>query len=285
MFDLSSIKRSTQLPPRLCLYGVPGIGKTTFAAAMPDPIFLPVEDGLGQLNVEAFPRPTSYNEVIEAVASLLQGDHSYQTLVLDSLDKLEPLIWDHVCENVPHEKGGKVEPIEQFGYGKGYTHALDEWRRLLRGLDLLREEKGMAIVTIAHSAVVRFESPDTDPYERYQLRLHKGADATICDWADAVLFANYKVVTVDAGGTSNKKRGIGSGERLLYTNERPAFKAKNRYSMPDQLPLAWDEVVPFFAPKPKPKKKAKAKKASAEESVTSLLAPGRGGYPVPKKNN
>jgi hypothetical protein len=102
----------------------------------------------------------------------------------------------------------------------------------------------MGIAAIAHSAVVRFESPETDAYERYQLRLHKSADATICDWADAVLFANYKVAIVESA--TGKKRGIGKGERMLHTNERPAFRAKNRYSLPDQIPMDWDEVSAFL---------------------------------------
>ena len=257
MFDLSTIKRSTQLPPRVVVYGVPGIGKTTLAADMPNPIFLPVEDGLGQLDVEAFPRPSSYDEVIEAITSLIQGDHNYQTLVIDSLDKLEPIIHDHVCETVPNDKGQKVDLIESYGWAKGYTHAISDWRRLLRGLDVLREQRGMAICLIAHSAVVRFESPEADPYERYQLQLHKKADAAVCEWADCVLFCNYKITVIDGGGNTDKKRGVGKGERLLHTNERPAFKAKNRYSLPDTLPLSWSELAPLLTPKPKAKRKAK----------------------------
>lgn len=259
-FDLSTIRKNQQLPSRLVIYGVPGIGKTTLASRFPSPIFLPVEDGLGQLDVAAFPRPQSYDDVVQAISTLITEKHDYRTLVIDSLDKLEPLIWDHVCATVPNDKGGKVERIEQFGYGKGYTHALNEWRRLLRGLDMLREERGMQIVLIAHSAVVRFEAPDTDAYERYQLRLHKSADACVCDWADAVLFSAYKVVTIDSG-SSDKKRGVGKGERMLHCNERPAWKAKNRYAMPDSIEMTWEAIAPYVQPKAPPAASAPAKRS------------------------
>lgn len=261
-FDLSTVQRSTQLPPRIVLYGVPGIGKTTLAAAMPAPIFLPVEDGLGQLEVDTFPRPDTFGDCIDAISALIEQDHNFKTLVVDSLDKLEPLLWDHVIETVPHEKGNKVERIEQYGYGKGYTHALNEWRSLLRGFDVLRETKGMTIVLIAHSAVVKFDTPDSDPYDRYQLRLHKSADACVSDWCDALLFANYKVAVVDKAG-SDRKRAVGKGERLLYTQERPSFRAKNRYSMPESLPLDWAELEPFLFPAAK-KATGKRTKKGAE---------------------
>lgn len=244
--SLQSIKRSVLAPPRVVIYGVPGIGKTTLAASAPAPIFMPIEDGLGQLDVPTFPQPKSLTEVYECIGALLNEKHDYQTIVLDSLDKLEPLIWEHVCATVPAGAGKPAARIEDYGYGKGYVHALSEWRTLLNGLDALRDS-GMIVCSIAHSAVVKFEPPDSDTYDRYQMRLHKSADAAICDWADVLLFANYDVKLVARG--DDKKRAIGEGKRTLHTTERAAWRAKNRYRMPDTLPMEWAAIEQYFVPR------------------------------------
>lgn len=233
---LADIKRSIQGPPRIVIYGVPGIGKTTFACGAPSPVVLNIEDGLGELDVPTMPIPEAYPQVLEQVGFLVKEDHPFQTAVIDSLDKLEPMLWSYVCT-----QAGK-KSIEDFGYGKGYVAAAAEWRNLLSGFDALRA-RGMATVLVAHSAVVRVDPPDTDPYDRYQLRLHKTADALICDWADVVLFANYDVKTIVSGsGDTARKRGISDGTRILHTVERAAWRAKNRYGLPDKLQLSWADL-------------------------------------------
>lgn len=237
--SLKDISRNTAGAPRIVLYGVAGIGKTTLAACAPKPIFLQTEDGLGRIDADAFPRAATYGDVLEQMSALIKQPNDYQTVVLDSLDALEPLLWEHVCA-----EGGK-RTIEDFGYGKGYVAAAGEWRRLLSGFDMLRDA-GKAVVLIAHSQVVRFESPEVDAYDRYQLRLDKRACAVVSDWADAVLFANYRVAAVQSG---DRKRGVGDGTRVLYTTERPAFAAKNRFGLPDQIVIpagdpaaAWQQI-------------------------------------------
>lgn len=237
--SLESIKQNTIGPPRIVVYGTPGIGKTTFAASASKPIFIQTEDGLGTLDVPTFPKANSYRDVIDALGALIEVDNDYETVVVDSLDALEPMLWAHVCE----EAGKKS--IEDFGYGKGYVAAAAEWRALLQCFDELRNQ-GKVIVLIAHSTVVRFESPDADSYDRYQMRLDKRAEAVVSDWADALFFANYRVTTISAGG--ERKRGVGKGDRTLFTTERPAWRAKNRYRMPDELALDWDVVEQAMAP-------------------------------------
>lgn len=232
---LADIKKSIMGPPRIVVYGVPGIGKTSLAAATDSPIFIPCEDGLGQIEAPCFPQPETFGDVIDCMAALINEEHDYKTVVVDTLDALEPMLWAHVC------KAGGKKSIEDFGYGKGYVAAASEWRELLRGFDELRN-KGMVVLLIAHSTVVRFEAPDSDPYDRYQMRLDKRAEAIVSDWSDATLFANYEVATISTSG-GDRKRGVGKGARKLHTEERPAWRAKNRYGLPETLPMDWSAIV------------------------------------------
>lgn len=166
-------------------------------------------------------------------------DHDFKTLVLDSIDFAEPLLWAHVCA-----ADGKKN-IEEYGYGKGYLRAMDEARLFFRGLEALRNKRGMAIIITSHCEVRKHEAPDSLGYDRYQLSLDKRLGAFVHDWVDALLFAQWKVHVVkeDKGFGGERTRGVGSGERVLYTEERPGWWAKNRYALPAQLPLSWTAFV------------------------------------------
>lgn len=236
MITLESISRSPELaPPRVVVHGPHGIGKTTFACAAPGAILLPVEDGWGLLDVPRFPKVSTWGEVMEAIAALYQGEHEFSSLAVDSLDWLEPLVWAETCKR--HDK----PDIEAFGYGKGYLAACDVWREFFAGLAALRTDRGMGVVLIAHSEIKRFDDPNTEPYDRYQIKLQPRAAALVEEWADAVLFANWRtfVAKADAGFNNKVTRGVGTGERLLHTEERPGYRAKNRYNLPPEMPLSW----------------------------------------------
>jgi hypothetical protein len=245
--SLASIKRSgIPKPPISLLYAVHGIGKSTFGSCAPNPIFIQTEDGLGSIQADTFGVLRSYGEIMESIGSLYNEEHNFKTVVLDSADWSEPLVWAEACRL----NGWK--DIEAPGYGRGYVAALDLWKVLIDGLTALRDERDMGVIILAHSEIKRFESPEVEPYDRYQPKLHKGASAIVQEAADAVLFANYRVNTVKTDSGFNKKvvRGVGSGERLLYTVERPAFLAKNRWSLPDSIPLSWDDFaagIPYYA--------------------------------------
>jgi len=235
----------TLSPPRILLHGVAGVGKTTFATSADSPVVVMTEDGLGRIPVPHFPLARSFDEVMEALAALYSEAHDFRTVVVDSVDWLEPLVWKRTCT----DNGWRS--IEDPGYGKGYIAALDLWRQYLDGLNALRDERRMTVIQLAHTDIKRFDSPEHEPYDRYVIKLHARASALLQEHSDVVLFANYRISTVKSDVGFNKKvtRALGSGERVLYTAERPAFLAKNRYGLPDVLPLDWRA---FAAAMPQP---------------------------------
>ncbi len=238
--SLSSLQTSSTLrPPRILMHGVHGVGKTTFAAGADAPVVIMTEDGLGMLKVPHFPLAASYTDVVEALDALLNEEHAYSTVVIDSVDWLEPLVWAETCR-----RNGWAS-IEAPGFGKGYAEALTVWREYLDRLNALRDRRSMAVIQIAHTDIKRFDSPEHEPYDRYVIKLQARAAALLQEHCDVVLFANYRMSITKADVGFNKKvaRALGSGERVLHTAERPAFLAKNRYGLRDTLPLDWKAFV------------------------------------------
>lgn len=233
----------TTAPPRIVCYGTEGIGKFTWAAGSPNPIVVQTEGGLGQLEVARFELATRVEDVHNDLTALEKEEHGYQTVVVDSLDWLERIIWDAVCQ----EYGVSSIELAAGGFGKGYGEALSHWRAILARLDALRDRRGMAVILLVHSKVERFEDPESAAYDRYAPRLHKSASSLVCEWADAVLFATRRIRILEEktkAGTRSMAATVKGGEdRILRCVGGPACVAKNRYGIAGDIPLAWDSFV------------------------------------------
>lgn len=238
--SLASLKKTgTARPPRIVLYGTHGIGKSTFGAQAPKPVFIQTEEGLDAVSATAFPVSQSFDDMMEAIGVLANEDHEFETVVLDSADWAEQLIHKRVAED------NNVKTIDAIGYGRGYKAAVDYWKQLLEGFDHLRSAKNMQVIMLAHSQVRRFDDPLADPYDRYQLDLHHGSASVISEWCDIMMFANqqYSTVKSDVGFNQKVTRAVGSGTRVLYTQERPGWQAKSRWPLPDTLPLDYGKFA------------------------------------------
>lgn len=236
--DVSSGRK--QQPFRLMLAGVEGIGKSTFGADAPKPIFLGAEDGADHLDVQRLPQPRTWADVFHSVDLLNREQHDFRTLVIDTVDWLEPLCWGHVCRRDKKLNKDGEPDIEEYGFGKGFSAALDEWRKLLRQLEALRA-KGMHVIMLAHTQLRTFKNPLGDDFDRYELKLNLKAGGLLKEWVDAVLFANFETFAVKKDATSKfeKAKGVSNGSRYIYTERTAGYDAKNRYGLPGQLPLSW----------------------------------------------
>jgi len=228
-------KGKLKLPHLLLLYGPDGVGKSTFGAQAPNPIFLGPEKGTMNLDVARFPTPHTWNDIIQACEELANENHGYKTLVIDTLDWLEPLCYSHIC------KLSDVSSIEKAagGYGKGFREALNEMVEFRHKLSFLRESKGINIILLAHSKVVTFEDPTTDHgYSRYELKLQDSANVSIRsmwrEYVDSVLFCNFETFSK---GEGKQARGVTTRDRKMWTERDAGFDAKNRFSLPFEMDL------------------------------------------------
>lgn len=242
-FDISSISRTKRArAPKIVIAGAGKIGKTTFAASAPNAVGILTEDGADAVDASAFPLCQSLPDVYAAIGSLLYEDHDFQSVFIDSLDWLEPMLHAQVCEN------NKWANIEAPGYGKGYVAAAEEWRTLLSGLEQLRQKKNMAVILIAHDKIKRFESPLHDGFDQYVLKLHDRASALVQEWADIIGWANYQILTTESDAGFNKKevKARTTGKRILHVEPHPAHMGGNRFGLKN-MPLEWSALADALA--------------------------------------
>jgi len=234
---LDSIQQSKPQHPRVLLAGVAGVGKSTMAAGMPSPLFIAAESGVRFLGVPTF-EPGGWSDVVELVEELGRDPRGYESLIIDSVDHLEPLCWSYVCATHNDDRGRKHGHISSWPYGQGYARATTEWRRLLDALDALTDT--MPVVLIAHSQVKPFKNPTGEDFDRYEVKLHRAASALLIEWADCVAFAAFDDVVTHVDG---RAKVAGSGERVMHLQRRPAWDAKCRWPTPPTLPLDWWELM------------------------------------------
>ena len=241
-------KRATA--KKILKYGVEGIGKSTLASQFPNPLVLDTEDGTNHLDV-ARVRVETAIDLEDAIHTLTRDNQGFKTLVIDSIDKAERLLIEQLL------KKANKRSIEDFGFGKGYTMVAESVARLLSLLDALVDQ-GVNVVLVGHATVKRVSPPDMDEgYDRYEPKLTKQSSPLVKEWADAILFCQYKTRLVE--GEDGRTRAKGGKERVLHTERTAAFDAKNRFGLPAELPMTIEGLAPLFADVPAPASTPKPK--------------------------
>lgn len=217
---------------KIVIYGPEGIGKSTFASMFPDPLFSDTEGSTKKLDIKRFDAPTSWQMLLQQ-AEYVRNNKPCKTYIIDTADWAEKLCSQAVCARA--NKSG----IEDFGYGKGYTYLKEEFGKLLNILDEVIN-RGIHVVFTAHSYLKKFEQPDEmGAYDRYEMKLTKYVAPLVKEWADTVLFANYKTYVVSDEKGNKKAQG---GTRMMFTTHNPCWDAKNRDGLADELPFDFEQI-------------------------------------------
>ena len=256
MLDLSSFTAPKRQPFRAIFQGIQGIGKTSVAAYAPNAVIIPVEDGVPEgLPCKVAPRIENHAQFFQTLEFLWQAEHPFETVIIDSLDWLERVVvWPRTIEfhnathNLNPDDPKAWKSIEQ-GYNAGFIEAAaNVWPQVINALDCLVNDRGLNIIFTAHPVKFKVEPPDTDPYQTYGLGINKHARGIVRDWAWLVghiqqeVTVTTKVEDKGFGQTKEHARGIATGSRVMYTQPRPAWEAKNRYSMPEKIILPDDDI-------------------------------------------
>lgn len=219
-------------PPRVVLYAPEGVGKTTFGTSTEKPLFICTERGTDNFEIPRVNAKT-WEEVRYVLTYLLTEKHEFKTLVIDTLDWMEALLIQNICDKE------KKKSIEDFGFGKGFVKLEEETRKLTKGLDMIID-KGIAVYLLAHAKIEKFNDPELhEPLDRWQMKCHKKTTQIYKEWADAVIFANHDRQVVEG-------KAVGGYSRRVWATHSAARDAKNRYGIPDNIELDFNTLNKYF---------------------------------------
>ena len=252
-------------PQKVAIYGSEGIGKTTFAAAFPDPLFIDTEGGTAHMDVSRIDGIRSWDELLSVIHEVAIEPEVCKTLVIDTADWAEQLCVKYICEKY------KQNSLEGFGYGRGYTYLAEEFGRLLSALDTVIAS-GKHVVITAHAKMRKFEQPDEQgAYDRWEMKLSKQVAPLVKEWCDMLLFLNYKTYVVTTESNAKKAQG---GKRVMYTSHHPCWDAKNRHDLPDELDLDYGCIAHLFSSAKKPVPSSDAQRAAVGKLRTVIADSG-----------
>ena len=224
-------------PVKTVIYGTEGVGKSTLAAKFPEPLFLDVEGGTSQLDIRRVEVDGTWDDLLSMITEVISDPSICRTIALDTADAAEALLIRHILRKYNQKS------IESFGYGKGYTILGEEWGHLMTALDACID-KGINVTLIAHARQRKIELPDqAGAFDHWEMKLSKQVAPILKEWADLLLFCNYKTFVVTTDSNSKKAQG---GKRVMYTSHNPVYDAKNRYGLPDELDLGFDGIAQIF---------------------------------------
>lgn len=242
--DLKTLSKPRRdRPVIMTIFGEAGVGKTTLAAMMPDPVIIRTEDGTASLagadHVALFDVATSSQNVLDAIEALATQEHTFQTLVIDSITQLATIIEHEIVA-----ADAKAKSINQAGggYGAGYSAAAERHRLIREWAGALAYDKGMNIVFVGHADTETLDLPDMDAFARYTVRMHKKSLPHYVDNVDLVGFVRLKTFT---RGDGEKKRAVSDGTREIICHPVASNVSKNRFGITDALTFDLNSGNPF----------------------------------------
>lgn len=277
MNSLGVISGKILRPNRVVVYGQEGVGKTTLVAGLSRVLILDTEGGSNNIDVDRVP-VASLKQLSETVSTLMRmsraGQCPYETVALDTADRVWQMCADHVVES------NKINTIEALPFGKGLKMATEHFTRLLTEFDSLAKS-GLHVVFVCHSKVERMSPPDTNEYTMYQVKVSapgkqaEEARELLKQWGDAILFCRFAVRVAQKDG-SNVGRAVGAARRCIATTHTACWEAKNRVGLPDEIDMTPEALAPLF-PKLRPSTTGTSATTAAPQRPATGQNPGQGG--------